>query len=207
MIQQQQVGEGLVQSRGRGAGGVPAWELGSCASHVLSWSGQPQWVCRAALASTLLALILWSFVSFSGHSSSFHAGMCGQPRLVLCAPSACSLSPLTQPDPQSNTAMLGLQEMCWLCSSGCSLLSQHWPSCCTSISTAARTHGEQWGDTRGQCLGAGWVQSMRTGFNAGFRQQDPLPGVTVPLLSFPTRLDSPTKSKVIYTAASTENTA
>lgn len=81
--------------------------------------------------------------------------------------------------------MFGLQEMCWPCSLGCSLLSQHWPSCCTSISTAARTHGERWGDTGGQCLGAGWVQGMRTRLNEGFRQQDTLRGLTVPSSFFP----------------------
>lgn len=155
------------------------------------------------------------FVSFAeGHSSSFHAGKCAQPRLLpLCplCPWATSLflasSDSARYHPQSNTPVLGLQGMCWPCSSGCSLLSQHWRSCCTSTNTAARMHGEQWGDTGGQRLGAGWVQGTRMGFNGGFRHQDPRPGLTFPPLSFPSRLDSPTKSKVIYTAASTENIA
>lgn len=136
------------------------------------------------------------FVSFAeGHSSSFHAGKCAQPRLLLCVPSApglpaCSLPPLTQPIVagnhfQSNTPVLGLQETCWPCSSGCSLLSQPWPSCCTSTSTAARTHGEQRRDAGGQGLGGRRVQGMRMGFNGGFRQQDPVLGLTLPPSFFP----------------------
>lgn len=112
--------------------------------------------------------------------------------------------------PPRDVPVLGLQGTCWLWSSGCSLPSQHWPSCTTSTSSAARTHGEWWAEQgRGhRCPPPPYPCTLLYGKRALRRRVfgASLSALTPCSLSH-ARLDSPTKSKVIYTAATTENTA
>jgi len=130
---------------GRRLGGVRAWEEGSCQPRA-ELGGQAAMVGLQGCPS--ICLILSSLSPLQDTPAlRFTQVSVLSPGCCLCVRAASALPHLPRPGaagdpPHSNVPVLGLQGTCWPCFSGCSLPSRRWPSCCTSTSTAARTHGE-----------------------------------------------------------------